>query len=478
MSSFALLGLIILAMASLGEQFIGIDDSGYDGEYLVASSANMIGDMGSAGGGLGYHLAWQAQIDQLERQLGSRRAVLDENARFRALAAPEVDDYMAADNEQAWVSKYDKIRSLRVETGLASDPEHIANVKDEIAESEQRITAVSEGDGPRAGIILMALAAVELLEQTAGFGPPYEGADLKIGSDQFSAVGERLGLACAGNRWRGLATQGYVGLNAELGDRVQEMAELDLRLAGIIKAQADSVTYVKLGFGILKTLLVAAYVYELQAEYESLLPGAVAAVESYAAKAAAVGIGVAATMIVFLIGWSGYNAARAAAVTAKYHEVGAAASGGFADAQVRVAVRSPVGGVETVTTQMRAPLGERSADSSPARASQQPRTPTTPVAVPSAGELAGLNRRTAGFSDNAPPEREQVLRGGSSGSGASQVCPPRGSPTKADQTLVPANDDATLADAPAQGDLHEKTGAAYAPSMPIVPLRRLRRGSV
>ena len=42
---------------------------------------------------------------------------------------------------------------------------------------------------------------------------------------------------------------------------MQDMAQLDLQFANLVKDHADFVTHVSLGFGLLESLLVAAHIY-------------------------------------------------------------------------------------------------------------------------------------------------------------------------------------------------------------------------
>lgn len=107
-------------------------------------------------------------------------------------------------------------------------------------------------------VILRIYAAVEILEFTVGFGPPYEGHDFKVGSKQLTALREQLESTFPDSSWQGSAAQAYVAEVAALRDGVQELAELDRKLAARLKDQADWVNHMRLGFGILKLLLTIA----------------------------------------------------------------------------------------------------------------------------------------------------------------------------------------------------------------------------
>ncbi|MBY0441752.1 MAG: hypothetical protein K2Q25_06395, partial [Mycobacteriaceae bacterium] len=185
-----------------------------------------------------------------------------------------------------------------------------------------------------ASIILKALMVVECLQQLAGFGPPYQGDDLKSGSTQLASVGQRLAWASGDGQWRGLASQGYSGLNTGLQNIVQGMAELDHQLAEIIKIQASLVTHVRLGFGILTVLLSAAYNYEIRM---AMLPGAQIEAQIYAKWGAMVGICTAVSMLSGLCALSEYNASEADKLTRQYREL---ASGSISSAVRPVDVNS------------------------------------------------------------------------------------------------------------------------------------------
>jgi hypothetical protein len=111
--------------------------------------------------------------------------------------------------------------------------------------------------------LLATISIVEILELTTGFGPPDEGDELKAGSQQFTTVSAQLQSALPGKSWQGDASQSYADLNATLQTISQKMAELDLKLAALVKDQADWITHTRLAFGILKDILLVAYVISL-----------------------------------------------------------------------------------------------------------------------------------------------------------------------------------------------------------------------
>jgi len=169
-------------------------------------------------------------------------------------------------------------------------------------------------------IILWTLTAVELSEFTAGFGPPNEGDDLKVGSDQFTTVSTDLASAFPDEHWQGEASQAYGEQDTELQNLAQTMADLDLKLAAIVKNQAEWVTHMRLGFGILKDLLIAAYVIELimKATAVADLGAGLAASQIFAYTVSAIGIALALGMIGTLIGFPVKNGGDADALTPQY----------------------------------------------------------------------------------------------------------------------------------------------------------------
>jgi hypothetical protein len=114
-----------------------------------------------------------------------------------------------------------------------------------------------------ADFILWTISIVEILELTTGFGPPDEGDELKAGSQQFATVAGQLQSALPGNKWQGDASDNYADLNATLQTISQQMADLDLQLAALVKDQADWITHTRLAFGILKNFLLVAYVISM-----------------------------------------------------------------------------------------------------------------------------------------------------------------------------------------------------------------------
>lgn len=359
MTIFAEFGLLILAMASLGEQFIGVGTPEYSGEYLGASLTNMLGDSsGAAAAGFLFKSRFSAAPVYLAA----------DQAEIELMRTQYVDAVVAADGERTEATQ---AALNRWRTAAGRNP----------AAERARDVALDA-----ASVILKALIVVELLQQLAGFGPPYEGDDLKSGSDQFIVTGEHLSSAGADNSWRGLASLDYIGINASLGDDARKMAELDRQLAELVKTQAGLVTHVRLGFGILTLLLAAAYVYEVKM---ALLPGAQAAAETYATLAAVVGISAAVSMILSLCGLSAYNASLAAKLTSQYNQLAADAADSVTETDMPAAVAGPPAVASGPPLTPLAPMTPLTLES--ARPGPRLGQPLEPVAHFSSGIASGMN---------------------------------------------------------------------------------------
>lgn len=320
MQVFVLFGLVIVAMGSLGEQFIGIDQAGLSGEYIGASGANMLGDTAAVVGGPAAIAAWQQQQREFNSQHEARMA--QHEARMAQIAL------LKEEQAGAW-NAY-----CAVDESAADAKELWSNHVSTMARTETEIGKISKFHGqeppvkgPEPGLrvspILIALAVVEGLEQLAGWGPPSEGDGLTAASGQFAELGAVFGSAIAGAGWQGAASRGYTGRKAGLQGVAQTIADLDAKLAGIVKAQADTVTHVRLGFGILKSLLMLAYFYELQTDLAAFGP----VYAALPAKAAQVGTSVAAIMIFFLFLGSDGNASKAKNVADEYRKLPAVMTG-------------------------------------------------------------------------------------------------------------------------------------------------------
>jgi uncharacterized protein YukE len=173
-------------------------------------------------------------------------------------------------------------------------------------------------------IILTTLTVVEGLELFAGFGPPAEGDKLKDGSQQFTTLCGQLKSALPDARWQGSAAQAYTDQTTGLQNIAQTLAELDNRLAALVKDQADWVTHMRLGFGILKDLLIAAYLIEMALGIMPAPTGPTLAT-IFASLVCVGGIAVAMGFLTTLGICSVVNAVKVDALTTQYTEKAAAA---------------------------------------------------------------------------------------------------------------------------------------------------------
>ncbi|MEE6178204.1 EspA/EspE family type VII secretion system effector, partial [Mycobacterium sp. 050134] len=113
---------------------------------------------------------------------------------------------------------------------------------------------------------------------TTGLAEPYPGSNLKAGSAQWMEIHELLGSAYRGDSWQGSAAQAYAGQIADQQDRARVMADLDSKLADIVKDQADWTNHVRMSLGILTAVLSAAYVVEQVIRFNPALGGTAVAI--------------------------------------------------------------------------------------------------------------------------------------------------------------------------------------------------------
>jgi hypothetical protein len=292
---------LITNLGSLGSNFVGVDSPNFvgvdslncSGEYAAASATSMVGDLGGAAASAGRMMFPRA---------------LELNARGL--------------------------------TGWAR------------ASAAKQPALTSEGS-----LILTTLSAVELLELTTGFGQPSEGADLRVGADQFTSVARQLESALPNDSWQGSASEAYAGRVTAMQDLAKTMAELDLELAEIVKNQAEWVTHVRLGLGILKDLLLAAFAIYWAIMLTVPTPGNFATAKTFEIAVCVLGIAAAVGMLSTLIYFSVENRKKADALTAQYADVAAAAAAVVTDTLTRAegpgpAEESTVSSFEAISSDM------------------------------------------------------------------------------------------------------------------------------
>ncbi|UXA07112.1 hypothetical protein KXD96_02830 [Mycobacterium sp. SMC-2] len=172
-------------------------------------------------------------------------------------------------------------------------------------------------------IISWTLVTVELLELTIGFGVPTEGDGLKTGSQQFTTLAEQLNSALPDYGWKGTGSEAYAELDTALKNAADSMADLDLQLASLVKNQAEWVTHARLGFGILKDLLLAALIIEIAITLFVPAPAGVTAAKAFAIAVATLGISVAAAFLGTLTYFSVENGKKAESLANRYSELAA-----------------------------------------------------------------------------------------------------------------------------------------------------------
>ncbi|MBY0442452.1 MAG: hypothetical protein K2Q25_10015 [Mycobacteriaceae bacterium] len=146
----------------------------------------------------------------------------------------------------------------------------------------------------------------ETLELTLGFGEPYRGGDIEVGSKHFSALGEQLNLALPDDSWQGLAMSVYSEKIVELQNISLKLAELDTQLAYHAKDHAKCVNDIRLGVGFMKALsAIGHWVCPQQGDLIGLALGAYI------------------TMMVFIFKFSTKHGSRVSNLCDEYQRLGA-----------------------------------------------------------------------------------------------------------------------------------------------------------
>jgi hypothetical protein len=217
---------------------------------------------------------------------------------------------MGADAAAAGFAGYKMIAQARLAANMS--PAELAEVK-----------ASSSGPGKGTSYILYTLAAVEVLEFMTGFGPPDPGDVLKDGAEQFTAVSDQLNSALPDDQWQGPASHNYADLDTTLEGLAKRMAELDLELADSVRNQAEWVTHMRLGFGILKDLLIVGFIIELVMRANAIQTAGVSLAEAvaFSIKVSKIGMALAVGMLLTLIGFSIANMIKADGVADEYGDV-------------------------------------------------------------------------------------------------------------------------------------------------------------
>ncbi len=244
-------------------------------------------------------------------------------------------------------------------------------------------------------IIAWTITIVDLMELTIGFGPPTEGADLKAGSQQFSALAAQLTSALPKNEsWEGSASDAYADLDTALQNLAQSMAALDSQLASLVENQAEWVTHARFIFGILKDVLLAAMIIEMIMTLTVPAPAGPIAAKAFAIAVATLGIGVATTCIGTVTYFSVTNGQKAEALANQYADLasGTTQTGQFAQAKVTTSEQSTVSSFDAISNSM---SGMSALSAIPA--------PAAPAAKASNGSEDERSALTAQTSAGGPP---------------------------------------------------------------------------
>ncbi|MEE6176886.1 EspA/EspE family type VII secretion system effector [Mycobacterium sp. 050134] len=170
-------------------------------------------------------------------------------------------------------------------------------------------------------LISWTYVAVEFLNLTTGFIPPYEGAGLNTGSKTFAELSQLLRSAVPGETWDGSGSDAYAQLSATLQQLAVTAAELDAKFADAVEDQAKWITHYRLGFGLLKDLLVAAMVIEWLLTYLEPGPAGQLKAKAFAVAVAVAGIATATGFIATLVACSFDARAKAEDLTNQYRDL-------------------------------------------------------------------------------------------------------------------------------------------------------------
>jgi EspA/EspE family len=339
MNAIADAARILSNLGSLGSQFLGLDanltppgmDSGGSGEYLAASVTGMTGSLGGMlssrqiVGGI-----WKG-VDSVATLDRNRVGRIKDNARFEAAYEKHTKNLY--------------LPGLKVKTAYAGG----------LIEDGSKITGAQSAV---TNILPWAISVVGYLEYLLGFGPPCDGADLVSGAQQFGGLAEQLTSALPHEDWQGDASQAYASQVVTLQGIAQAIANSDLRLAEIVENQAEWVTHMRLGFGILLNILTAAVVVEVALRIFLAPVGGEAWAKAWAISVSALAITIALGMLTALTILSAENAQEADSVTSDLAQQVVAATAvqltgnPLADTDVSAAAQSRFSDFEAISTGM------------------------------------------------------------------------------------------------------------------------------
>ncbi|WP_156765845.1 EspA/EspE family type VII secretion system effector [Mycobacterium sp. E342] len=260
-------------------------------------------------------------------------------------------------------------------------------------------------------IISITLTIVEMMELTIGFGAPTEGDDLKVGAQQFTALSEQLKSARPDYHWEGSGSDAYAELDKALETMAQTMAGLDVKLAALVSDQAEWVTHARLGFGILKDILLAALIIELVMTFAVPAPTGPVAAKAFAITVATLGIGAATAFLGGLTYLSVTNGKQAELLASQYAQLAAGTVQTGSDAKAGKATSGETA-VSSFTAISDSMSGMSALSATPtltsstgaANGSEDERAPL--AAQVSASESAGDGAVQAQAQDEAAPDKD------------------------------------------------------------------------
>lgn len=337
MSIFADAARVITNLADFGSQFIGLDanltpptsDSDGDSEYFKASMTGMAG-------GLGNSLNSRQVITGIAK-VGGKLTVLDRDfiTKKCTVDPPEWrawlhDKFVYQPGDKARIARYGQLGP------------------------DGKTYLYKSNTGATVNILPWTASVVGYLELLTGFGPPNEGTDLKSGAELWGALQQQLESAMPTEDWEGGASDAYAAQVAALRDIAKNLADLDGRLADIIADQAEWVTHIRLGFGILLSTVTAAIGIEILLRIALIsVPGGPAIAIGWAILASTLAIGAALGLLGTLIRRSVENGNEADDVTSEMERLGAAAAqlvnGSTAESVVATAPESRVSEFQTLS---------------------------------------------------------------------------------------------------------------------------------
>jgi uncharacterized protein YukE len=219
--------------------------------------------------------------------------------------------------------------------------------------SPDELKEMNQGMKDTTSLILKTLTVVDLVELMTGFGPPCAGEDFAAGAQQLTEISNQLAKALPDDDWQGSGSQAYAEQVTALQTLAQQIAELDRQLADITKNQAEWVTHMRLGFGILKDLLMAAFAVELALKISVPQPAGLAMASTFATTIAVLGIAAASSFVLTLFRYSEDNADKANALISKYKKLAPVSTGTESVAvDVTTSVKSTTPDFGEVTSKM------------------------------------------------------------------------------------------------------------------------------